>query len=429
MVFGILGMVAFNVADTFFVGQLGSNELAALSFTFPVVLVINSLAQGLGVGASAVISRAIGEGDHHKVQRLTTDSLVLAVLVAIVCVSLGILTIDPLFSLLGATPEVLALIRQYMVIWYFGIIFVVIPMVGNNAIRATGDTKTPSAIMLVAVAINISLDPLLIFGLGPFPRMELSGAALTTVLARATVFFVSLGILYYREKMLTLAWPGFKALFDSWGQVLYIGLPSAGTSMIIPLGTGVITSLIATYGPEAVAAYGVSTRLDMFALTVVMALASVLGPFVGQNWGAGQPERLILGVKYSQGFVTAWGFLVFIGLATAAWPIAGLFNDNPEVISTIVRYLRIVPLGYGLMGLLLLSNTTFNVLNKPLYASALSLTQMFGLYIPLAYAGSRFLGVTGIFIAAATANIVAGLCAYLWLKSILHTKVIVQPAV
>jgi putative MATE family efflux protein len=373
----------------------------------------------LGVGTSAVVSRAIGEGDHNKVQRLTTDGLVLAVLIVAFFVVVGLLTIEPVFSLLGATPEVLPLIKQYMSIWYLGMVFVVVPMVGNNAIRATGDTKTPSAIMLVAVAVNTILDPLLIFGLGPFPRLELAGAAIATVIGRAITFFVALWILYHREKMITLALPAFQATLNSWKRILYIGLPTAGTNMIMPLGVGIITSLLARYGPEAVAAFGVSSRIEMFALTVVRALASVLGPFVGQNWGAGQPGRVTLGIKYSQRFAMGWGALMLILLVVAAQPIASLFNDNPLVVSTIVTYLRLVPIGYGLMGVLLLSSITLNVLNKPLHASVLTITQMFVLYIPLAYAGSYLFGIVGIFSAAAIANVIAGLAAHLWLKRVL----------
>ena len=150
MVLGTLGMVIFNLSDTFFVGQLGTNQLAALSFTFPVVLIVSSLAMGLGIGASAVISRAIGEGNHYKVKRLTTDSLTLSLIFVGFFALFGLLTINPLFRLLGASGEVLVYISQYMTIWYLGVVFVVIPMVGNNAIRASGDTKTPGLIMVFA---------------------------------------------------------------------------------------------------------------------------------------------------------------------------------------------------------------------------------------------------------------------------------------
>ena len=205
MLVGILGMVAFNLVDTFFVGRLGTLELAAMSFTFPVVLVVSSIARGLGVGTTAVISRAIGEGDRHKVQRLTTDALLLSLLVVIGFVAVGLMTIEPLFRLLGAGEEVLPLIRRYMFIWYFGMPFVVIPMVGNSAIRATGDTKTPSMVMVAAMLLNLILDPLLIFEPGPFPRLELAGAALATASARAFAMVVSLYVLIEREGMITFS--------------------------------------------------------------------------------------------------------------------------------------------------------------------------------------------------------------------------------
>ncbi len=231
MMVGIIGMVMFNLVDTYFVGRLGKLHLAAMSFTFPVVMVLQSIALGLGIGASAVIARAIGEGDHHRVQRLTTDSLMLSFIIVVVFVVIGLATIEPLFRLLGAGEELLPLIKSYMRIWYIGVAFVVIPMVGNSAIRATGDTVTPSIIMLIAIAVNLGLDPLLIFGIGPFPRLELAGAAIATVIARATTMTISLLVLYFREKMIVLKMPSLKEGIDSWKKILYIALPAGGTRL------------------------------------------------------------------------------------------------------------------------------------------------------------------------------------------------------
>jgi putative MATE family efflux protein len=416
MILGIFGMVAFNLADTYFVGQLGIKELAAMSFTFPVVMVIASFSLGLGIGASAVISRAIGEGDHEKVQRLTTDSLILSVLLVAGFVVVGVSTITPLFRFLGATPDILPLIRQYMLIWYPGMIAVVIPMVGNNAIRATGDTKTPSMIMMIAVFINIVLDPLFIFGIGPFPRLELAGAALATVFGRAITLCVALWILSHREKMVTFTRPPLKAMLHSWKQVLYIGLPTAGTNMLLPISAGIITKFIAVYGPEAVAGFGVATRVERFALITVFALSSVLGPFVGQNWGAKKYDRVMTGVTYSQQFSIGWGLAMFLLLAVLGKSIASLFTADPVVISTAATYFWIVPIGYGAQGVLRLSTIALSVLNKPLHSALLTLIQAFILYIPFAYVGSSLFGVKGIFSAAATSYIIAALMAYFWLK-------------
>lgn len=422
MIFGLVGIVAFNLVDTFFVGQLGAQELAALSFTFPVVMVIGSLALGLGAGASAVISKAIGEGDTPRVSRLTTDSLVLSLLLVGVVSAVGFLTIDPLFTALGATPELLPLIREYMVIWYPGMVFVVVPMVGNNAIRATGDTKTPGIIMLVAGIANGIMDPLLIFGPGPFPRLELAGAAIATVIARAITLVVAIWVLGHREKMLTVKIASIRAVYESWKSILYIALPTAGTRIIVPFSIGVITRLLASYGPEAVAGFGVAMRIEFLAMTVIFALATVVGPFVGQNLGAGRLDRVRVGLKYSKRFAMAWGAALLVVLAISGRWIAPLFSDNLDVVSTTVLYLMIVPACYGAQGVLQFSTTALNVLEKPLHAATLMMVQMFVLYIPLAYAGSHLFGIPGIFLGVVIAYFIGGLSGHVVLGGALAAE-------
>ncbi len=415
MILGIAAMVAFNLTDTFFIGRLGSTELAALSFTFPVVLIVNSIAIGLGIGASAIISRAVGEENLDEVKRLTTDSLTLALAIVAIFILIGFLTIDPVFKRLGATSRTLPLIRQYMRIWYMGMIFVVVPMVGNNAMRARGDTKTPALIMLTAVLVNVVLDPLLIFGIGPFPRLEVQGAAIATVFARMTVFFVAIFVLKVRYRMLTLVRVGFGTVWDCWRRILHIGLPTAASRMIIPIAIGVLTRIVSSYGEEAVAGYGVASRIEFFALAVVFALSSVIGPFVGQNLGAGENERVNRGIRLSNRFAVVWGVGMLALLAFPARHIVSIFNDNPDVIRTASLYLRIVPVGYGLQGVFVISASTMNVLKKPIHAASMTVLEMFVLMIPLALLGSSLLGVIGVFGAIPIAYIATGLvsCALL----------------
>ena len=422
MFLGLAGIITFNLVDTFFVGQLGAMELAALSFTFPVVMVIGSLALGLGSGASAVISRAIGEEDIHRVRRLTTDSLILSVLLVGTFIVIGFLTIDPLFKALGATPDILPLIKQYMVIWYPGMVFVVVPMVGNNAIRATGDMKTPGLIMLLAAVANAIMDPLLIFGLGPFPRLELAGAAIATVIARAITLAVAIWILGRRDKMIALKIVPLKTIYESWKSILYIGLPTAGTRIIIPFSIGVITRLLASYGPEAVAGFGVAMRIEFVSMTVVIALATVVGPFVGQNLGAGRFDRVRICLKYSKWFSIGWGAGILLIFSLSAKWFAPLFSDNPGVVSTTVLYLMIVPACYGLQGILQLSATALNVLQKPLHAAALMILQMFVLYIPLAYAGSQIFGMPGMFAGIVIAYFLGGTASHIVLGRVLAAE-------
>lgn len=422
MVFGVIGIQAFNLVDTFFVGKLGVRELAAMSFTFPVVFTIAGLSLGLGLGASAVISRAIGEGDWHRVRRLTTDSLTLSVLIVALFVVVGLLTIDPVFRLLGATDDLLPLIRQYMRVWYPGMLFVVVPMVGNNAIRATGDTKTPSLIMVIAALANGGLDPLFIFGIGPFPRLELAGAALATVIGRSITFTVALWVLGRRDRMLTREFPGFAAAWKSWRGILYIGLPSALTNVVVPLGIGFVTRIVSGYGAAAVAGFGVASRVETFGLTVVMALRTVVAPFVGQNWGARKFERLARGVHLSHVFAMAWGALMLVVLGAFARPIAAVFNATPEVVATTALYLWIVPLSYGLRGVHFGATAALSVLRRPVDAALLTILQFFGLYVPLALFGSSLLGLKGVFGAASVAHLVSGALAWFWLRRIVAMR-------
>ena len=418
MVAGIVGMVAFNLTDTFFVGRLGTTELAALSFTFPVVLVLQRLTLGVGLGASAVISRAVGRGDAHEVRRLTTDSLTLTLAIVVVVVAAGIISIGALFRALGAGGDILPLVRTYMTIWFCGLLFVFFPLVANNAIRANGDTKTPAAIMLVAVTLNIILDPLLIFGIGPFPRLGLAGAALATVFTRMVTFAVSFYILRFRLRMLTFERVPFSDVLASWRKILYIGLPAASVKVIVPLSIGMLTRIVSSYGPKAVAGFGVAMKIEFFAMAVIFALATVLGPFTGQNWGAGLLGRVRKGLSLSNRFAFLWGTGMFALVALLAEPIASLFSSDPEVVSTIVLYARSAAAGYGAYGVFVICSHVLNVLHRPAHAATLAVCQAFVLTVPAAWAGRAIAGTGGMFIGIGISYFAAGLASLIVLRRV-----------
>lgn len=418
MILGISSMIGFNLVDTFFVSKLGTAALAAIGFTFPVVLLISSFTLGLGAGASAVISRAVGQDDLNQAKRLATDSIILALLFTVLFIVAGVYGFEAIFKSLGAKEEILPLIKEYMFVWYWGMICVVVPMVGNNIIRATGDTKTPGFLMVIAIAMNLILDPILIFGWGIFPAMGLAGAALATVISRAITFFIVLWVLISKYRLLELKLPALVELIDSWKKVMYIGLPNAVTNIAIPFGVGVLTQMMSQFGPEAVAAFGVTAKLKAFAFIVIYSLSTVLGPFVGQNWGAKKVCRAYLGVKDSQFFALLWGAFIAVVFWLMAYPFARVFSSSDKVIETIVLYLRIVPIGYGLHGLLTISNTALTVLHRPYHALVFNALYMFIFCIPFAYFGARYWGVLGIFTGAVLAKLISGSLAYYWIKYI-----------
>ncbi len=416
MVWGVFAIITFNLVDTYFVGQLGTLELAAMSFTFPVVMIFGSVSMGLGVGTSSVIARAIGEGDRHKVKALTTDSLSLALLIVLVCAMGGLATIDPLFSRLGASEEILPLIRQYMTVWYWGMIFLVVPMVGTSAIRAAGNTLVPSVIMTIAAIANIILDPIFIFGVGNLQGLGLRGAAIATVLGRTITLIASLWFLHFRLNMLLWEWPKKAELLRSWRNILMIGLPATASNMITPFSVAIITRLMAIYGAEAVAGFGVASRIEAFSTLGLLGLSASIGPFVGQNWGAKLYHRVRQSLRLSFRWCTVWGITVAGILAIFAPNVARLFDNNPDVTSVALNYLRIVPISYGFSGIIFVVVAAFNALGRPMPSMTINFTRMILLYVPLAYLGSQIWGIVGIFGATLTANVIVGIIAYIWVQ-------------
>jgi putative MATE family efflux protein len=420
MMLGIIAILFFGLVDTFYIGKLGSNELAAMGFCFPMIFIIMSMAFGMGMGVSSLVSRAIGKGDYHEVRLLTTQGLILSLLMVMVVSSIGFFTIDPLFTALGAPPDVLPFIRQYMVIWYPGIALLVFPIVGNNALRATGDAKTPSMIMIISGLINAALDPFLIFGIGPFPRLEMLGAAVTSVIAWSFSTIVILYILRFREDMLEWKNSSLSEIWSSWKRILYIGLPAAGTNMLVPLSTGILTRIIAGFGTVAVAGYGVGTRIEGLSLIGITALSTVLMPFIGQNAGARRFERVTQALQYSFRFSVYWGLAAIVILFFFAVPLAGIFSDDLAVQETIILFLRIIPLSYVTTGMALFVGSAFIAIHKPLYTTYIIVIRLFVLAVPLAYIGSKLFGLTGVFIGIAVADLLIGAIALLLVRKFQH---------
>jgi putative MATE family efflux protein len=420
MLMGMLGMSLFNLTDTFFIGKLGSNELAAMNFTISVVFMITSIALGLGIGASSVISRAIGEGNREKVIRLTSDALFLSLFIILFIAIFGYMNIDALFTTLGATSELIPLIKDYMQIWFLGVPFLIIPMVGNSIIRATGDVLSPSKIMLYGFFINFVLDPIFIFGFGPIPPLGLKGAAIATVIARAFTLVLSFNILYRRKKIITFKLPSISKVISSWKELLYIGLPAAATHTIMPLSIGIITKIISLYGIPAIAAYGVGLRIELLAMTLIWTLSSVLAPFIGQNWGAKLLDRIHLGIKFSNIFSIIWGVVVFFIFLIFSSSLISLFNPDETVVNIGAIFLIIISTCYGFKGIVLLSSSVCSAIKRPFSAAILSLLQLIILRIPFVLIGSYLFGLKGIFVGIACSDFISAIISIVRVKTIME---------
>jgi len=409
MIFGIVAVISIAVADTYFVGRLGTQPLAALSFTFPVTMTVASFAIGLGAGAASVVSRAVGGGGRNQARRLATDSLLLAVItVAAICI-VGLLTIRPLFSLLGAEGVVLDLIERYMRIWYASMPFLVVPMVANAVIRSVGDAFWPSVIMIGAALVNIVATPVLVFGLFGLPALGIEGAAWGTLVARALTLVFALYIVAARERLLIMKVPARDEIMDSWKRVLHVGLPAGVGSMINPVGIAIVTAILATYGDVTVAAFGVATRIESFAAIPMLALSSAIGPVAGQNWGAGQCDRSrkALGIAFS--VCIAWAVVLAVIFWVGGRFFAGLLASEDAVAEEAARYLRIVPLSLFGYGVVIVAAGAYNALGKPIAGLGYYLVRTALLYVPLSFAASLLSESEAVYYGIAVANAVGGI--------------------
>lgn len=415
MIGGILAIMSMNIVDTFYIAQLGTEPLAAMSFTMPVVAVLLSLSFGIGIGASSVISRAIGAKQHILVQAYTTNALIIALVIAIIFAYSGYTWMDEMFTKLGAPSYLMPSIHEFMDIWFLGSFVVVIPMVGNSAIRAAGNTKLPSLVMLSVAIVNLILDPLLIFGLLGFPELGLRGAALATVISYALALIIGLYLLIKKFDFINFR-ACYSRFFESWHAILRIAIPATGTNLIAPLSVAITTWFVAKYSPEAVAGFGVASRIESLFLVVIMGLSSVMGPFVGQNWGAKNYQRVFLGISISLKFIFYWGIITTALLWLFADNLTALFSSDPTVIESASHYLRLLPFSYLFLGTIMVTSSAANGMGTPLPSLIMSFLRLIGLYIPFIFIFLEFMDVSGIYLAAALANIIVGLGAFAWYK-------------
>ncbi|NKW88196.1 MATE family efflux transporter [Alteromonadaceae bacterium A_SAG4] len=404
MILGMVMMMSFGLIDTFFVSLLGTDPLAAISFTFPVTFTVISLNIGLGIGTSAIIGKLQGSKEITKSQHYATGSIMLSVLLVGTLAIIGLFTIEPVFRLLNATENLMPYISDYMGLWYLSSIFLAMPMVGNSVLRACGDTRTPSIVMAAGGGLNALLDPIFIFGLGPVPAMGIKGAALATFIAWIVGAFWILYILAMRRKLMLPRLLTLSELRDSSREILKIGLPAAGANMLTPVAGGVMTAVVAGYGAEAVAAWGVGNRMESIASIVVLALSMTLPPFISQNVGAGQVNRVKRAYSLTLKFVLIWQFVIFLVMwALSSW-IAVAFANEAEVSVLIQLFLMIVPLGYGMQGIIILTNSSLNAMHRPMTALILSVIRLFVFFVPISVAGSFLFDLKGLFVGTVIAN-------------------------
>jgi putative MATE family efflux protein len=423
MFLGMSSMILAWMVETIYVGLLGPRELAAVSFTFPLVMGLSGIAMGIGTGASSVIARKMGTGDRDSAEIISTHSMVLTFLIVMCLVAAAYIFLEEFFLLIGAQPEIMPLVLEYMQVFLISVPLFGVPMVASTILRAVGNVKIAGYAMAGSSLLTIVIGPIMIFGLLGFPRLGLVGSAWSGVISGSVRLLVIFYVLIAQENLIRFSSPHWHEMIQSWKSVLYIGLPSMLSSLIGPTSLGIIIWLLSAHGSEVVAGFGVASRIDMLATMLLMSLSSSVAPFVGQNWGARKTDRIRRGLTISYQFSLFWGAVCFLVLGPFGDDIIHLINGDAVVVKSAAMYLLIVPISYGFMGMGMMSGSCFVALGKPMPNLIMSIMRMAVVYIPLAMLGDYIWGYPGIFIATALANLIMGIVAWRWNRAVLRSEI------
>jgi putative MATE family efflux protein len=374
---------------------------------------------GLSAGTAAAVSHNCARGDAYGVARLTAHSLWLAGASMAALAVLGMLTMPILFRLIGAPESALPLIARYMQVWYAGSPCLVLSMVALSALRAVGDSRFQGTAMVGAAGLGAFLAPPCILGAAQVGLSGLTGAAIANTVPWIVLCAVSFRRLW-RLGMLDRARPDFQPLVVSVRRLLRIGLPAAATNVIIPVGAAVVTAILAPFGPEAIAGYGIATRVEALAVVVFLALSATMNPFAGQNLGAGRPARIRMALVLVTRVCLGWGGILALTLFVVAPQLASYFTNDPRAAHCATLYWYIVPISYGGAGMIMCINATFNGLGRPLPAVAISLARIAAVNVPVALLSARLFGAAGVFLGIAVANVLIAILGLLWLME--HIK-------
>jgi len=415
MLYGLVLLMSFNIVDTLYVSMLGTESLAAFSFTFPITFTLVSLAIGMGIGVSAVVAKTLGEKDKEQARQHASVSMVLSAVLIYGLAMLGWVYQGFIFSLMGATPKNLVMIDEYMTPWLFGSLFIIMPMIGNSVMRAAGDIKTPAKVMAIGAILNTILDPIFIFGWGPIPAMGIEGAAIASIIASTISFIFVFYKVTFTYNMLGWGY-NLDQIKNSSRKVLSIALPAAASNMMTPISSSILTAIVATYGSEAVAAFGVGSRIEAFAIIVVLALSMTLPPFISQNFGAGHFKRVKEAYYSSIRFVMVFQALIYAVLFMFSSMIARAFADDEKVIEIVILYLMILPLCHGFGGITILTNSSLNALHRPMISVGLNVVRLFVLMLPLAYLGGYIDNVNGLIIGVSLSGVFTGILAFIIMR-------------
>lgn len=388
----------FAIVDVFFVSRLGVEAVTIVGLTESVITIVYSVAWGLAMAATAMIARRVGENKPEEAARAAIQAIILALIVGIALGVTGFIYAGDVLRLMGAEPAVVEEGVTFARISFASNIIILLLFLLNGIFRGAGDAAKAMYALLIANGLNIILDPLLIFGIGPFPELGITGAAVATTIGRSVGVAFQLYILFGGK---SLVQPGIRHLQVHWKTIRRLaGVASTGAGQFIVASASWIflMRIIALFGSEAVAGYTIAIRIIVFTILPSWGLANAAATLVGQNLGAGHPDRAEQSVWKAAWYNTAFLFGVSILFFTLAPWLISFFNQDAEVVRAGVLSLRIICTGYLFFGFGMVITQAFNGAGDTRTPTLLNLICFWAVEIPLGYALAVYLnlGMAGV---------------------------------
>jgi len=411
MIVAMTLQTGFNIVDAIFVGKISPEAIAAVSLAFPIMFFMFALAGGVGMGCVSLIARLVGAKNLKKAGNVAEHSLFIAMVISVVFSLVGFLLGKQLFMLMGA-DSLTGLALDYMNIIFAGNVFLVVFVVSNSILRGEGDMKTPMRFMVVSTLVNVILDPIFIFAFG----WGVKGAAYATIVSGLIGCILVLRYLFAKKALVKLDFSVFRYDFRIIRQIFSVGFPASISQMSMALGIFFLTKLVSSFGPYAIAAYGIGFRLESLAVLPVLGLMTAVVTLVGQNVGA---NKFIRAEKTTYAAIKmSMAYLALLSAVFLAFPRmwVSAFNNHPEVVGFGVDYIRIIAWTYVFIGIGIPIAGAFLGSGHAFPAMAITLLRVIVLAVPLAFVFSRFYSLNGVWIGIAVSTVTSGFVSMAWFK-------------
>lgn len=417
IILGNLLQTGYQLTDAFWVGRLGASAVAAVAVSFPVTFLVIAIGSGLAMAGATLTAQYVGAGRQDMVDHVSAQTMLLVFVTSVILGALGYLLAPDLLVLLGVAPDVSAGALGFMRVSFVGIIFVFTYAMFQALMRGIGETRIPLVIVLATVLLNFALDPLFIFGWGPIPGYGVVGAALATLATQALAAAAGLAIFLRGRHGIRLSWTAFRPDFSYIRRAFFLGFPGSVELSTRALGLMLMAFLVTSFGTLPTAAYGVGSTVVQVVTIPAMGLSMAVSTLVGQNLGAGQVDRAariaLLGTVYGFVVLTVAGVAAYLFAPTL---VAFFVPSDPQVIAEGGRFIRIMCLAWGGIGIQLCLVATFRASGNMLMAMIIALVSQWVVQFPLAYVLSKHasLEVSGIWWSFPVTNIAAALISFCW---------------